>query len=393
MTGWIIGFALGVGLAGAVVAGLRIRSIDRRARAAEAGRDAARADADAAERSRREVFAVLPLAAVRVDADNRLLEANPRAREWFTHLEPGQPIIEAFGEYEFSDRVSQTLGDGEPRRFEVRLFAEGRRTYRVGVDRLTGIDGPEALVFLTDLTEAVAYQDLRSQFVANVSHELRTPLTGLRGLLEALEDPDMDAEIRARFVTRATSETVRLEALIADILFLSELEATQGMPSDARGDLRAAARAAAEMVAVDAATYRVDVQVAAGPAAWTPLSDRMALTVARNLLENAVKYAGQGAHVTVTVEPADEGWLRLSVADDGAGISERHLPHIFERFYRADASRSKQLGGTGLGLSIVKHIAERFGGSADAQSREGLGTTVSVVLPEATAPEGDVEDR
>ena len=118
-----------------------------------------------------------------------------------------------------------------------------------------------------------------------------------------------------------------------------------------------------------------------GPA-WVPVTETMARTVARNLMENAIKYAGPGATATVSVS-REEGAVTLRVADDGAGIPERHLQHIFERFYRADPSRSKRLGGTGLGLSIVKHIAERFGGAVNAQSREGFGTTITVTLPEA----------
>jgi signal transduction histidine kinase len=117
--------------------------------------------------------------------------------------------------------------------------------------------------------------------------------------------------------------------------------------------------------------------------AWTPLTERMARTVVRNLVENAVKYAGHGATATATVRRRD-GDVVLTVADDGAGIPEMHLPHVFERFYRADPSRSKRMGGTGLGMSIVKHIAERFGGTAEAASREGFGTTVTITIP---APE------
>jgi signal transduction histidine kinase len=108
----------------------------------------------------------------------------------------------------------------------------------------------------------------------------------------------------------------------------------------------------------------------------------MARTVFQNLVENAVKYGGPNARVVVEVR-ADTaaGVAELVVSDDGPGIAERHLPHVFERFYRADPSRSKRLGGTGLGLSLVKHIAERAGGRAEAVSREGFGTTVTVTIP------------
>ncbi len=126
---------------------------------------------------------------------------------------------------------------------------------------------------------------------------------------------------------------------------------------------------------------RLDAEVPGEPVE-TPLTDRMARTVARNLVENAVRYAGAGAVARVRVERLGDEAV-LSVADDGVGIPERHLAHVFERFYRVDASRSRRLGGTGLGLSIVKHIAERFGGGARVTSREGFGTTVTVVLPVA----------
>ncbi len=372
--------ALGVG---ALIAARRER---RRGAAALAAAAAPREAAEhEAELRRRAAFEHFPTIALRIGADGRLLEANLRARERFAFLRPGLALLDAFTEHELAGRVAEALASERPDEFQVRLFADGRRTYRVAVAPYALGGEPEALVFLTDTSEAVAYQELRSQFVANVSHELRTPLTGLRGLLEALEDPRMEPETQARFVARARRETERLEALISDILFLSELEATQGLPSDERSDLRHAAVAAVESLDAAARDHGVALEVDAPAPAWVPLTDRMTRTVVENLLENAVKYAGPGARAGVRVR-LDGGRVTVEVADDGAGISERHLPHVFERFYRADPSRSKQLGGTGLGLSIVKHIAERFGGHVEATSREGFGTTVLVALPAAAPP-------
>jgi two-component system phosphate regulon sensor histidine kinase PhoR len=112
----------------------------------------------------------------------------------------------------------------------------------------------------------------------------------------------------------------------------------------------------------------------------------MSVTVVQNLVENAIKYGGPGAEAIIEARVTpDHSWVELTCRDTGPGIPERHLPHIFERFYRADASRSKRLGGTGLGLSIVKHIAERFGGEVRANSREGFGTTILVRLPVVAA--------
>jgi two-component system phosphate regulon sensor histidine kinase PhoR len=366
-----------------VVAGVCVTRLRReRALADQATVDAreSRRAADAAERRRSEVLKDLPFVALRLDGDGRLVEANVIALERFPYLVPGMSLLEAFSENRLVAGFDAALASLESERFEVRLFADGRRTYRIAIEPYLVDRVPEALVFLTDASEVVDYQELRSQFVANVSHELRTPLTGLRGLLEALDDPGMDPVIRRDFVRRASSETQRLEALITDILFLSELEATSGSPSSERTDLAEAAEISAHELDELADEHGVTVRLVVEGPAWAPLTDTMARTVVRNLMENAIKYAGPGATAVVSVSRAEDAVV-LSVADDGAGIPERDLQHIFERFYRADPSRSKRLGGTGLGLSIVKHIAERFGGSATAVSREGFGTEVTVTLP------------
>jgi two-component system phosphate regulon sensor histidine kinase PhoR len=324
--------------------------------------------------------------ALLVDADGRIVQVGRRARERFDFLAPGMGLLEAFSEHLLAHRAEEALAGMEPQHFEVRLFTDGRRTFRATIEPYEAGGRREALVLLTDVSEAVAYQELRSQFVANVSHELRTPLTGLRGLLEALDDPGIDPATRANFVARCISETQRLEALITDILFLSELEATDDLPPEDACDLAEAVEETAADLADAATAQGITLQVSAAGAVPCPLGERMARTVARNLLENAIKYAGPGAVARASVA-AHDGEVTLVVADDGAGISERHLPHIFERFYRADPSRSKRMGGTGLGLSIVKHIAERFGGRVSATSREGFGTTITVVLPAPRPPD------
>ncbi|HMN98554.1 MAG TPA: ATP-binding protein [Miltoncostaeaceae bacterium] len=385
MTTALIGFAIGI-LAAAAVAMLLLRRARAEAGESEEGAEASAARAELAELRLRELRDVVPLVALRLDGAGKLVEVNRLARDRFPFLEPGMGVLEAFSEHTLAAEVDAALSDMAPRTFDVRLFVDGRRTYRASVQPYAAGGSSEALLLLLDASDVVDYQELRSQFVANVSHELRTPLTGLRALLEALADPTMDDATRGDFTARAASETQRLEALISDILFLSELEATQGAPSADRSDLAEAAHATREALADLAVEHKVALVVDAPAPVWTPLSDRMAVTVVRNLLENAVKYAGTGATATATVRAVDGG-AQLTVSDDGAGIPERHLPHVFERFYRADPSRSKRLGGTGLGLSLVKHIGERFGGGATVSSREGYGTTITVTLPLAPAPD------
>ncbi len=334
-------------------------------------------------------FDALPMTALLIDADAVVTDANPAAAQAFPFLRTGVGILEAFGDHMLATRVRDALSSGEDDEFELKLFVEGRRTFRVQVVPFHAAGAVAAVLTLADATQAVAYQDLRSQFVANVSHELRTPLTGLRGMLEALEDPDIPPDMREDFVHRSRVETERLEALINDILFLSELEAAQGDPTGERSDMGAIAHLVADELAGEAAEQGVRIVVAAQDGSWTALTDRMAHTVVRNLVENAVRYAGPGATATARVGHAD-GMVVTEVQDDGLGIPEKDVPHVFERFYRADPSRSRRLGGTGLGLSIVKHIAERLGGSASITSREGFGTIVTVAIPAADAPVTDV---
>ena len=374
-----------VAIVGGVTAVRAARSDARRYRA-EATRLRAAVEWETARRA--SAFDHLPVAALRVDRAGYIGEINALAREKFPHVAIGGSVLSSFGENRLADEVAAAYADGVTRGFELRLFSDERRTFRVTVQPLEGVSDREILVFLVDFTDAVAYQELRSQFSANVSHELRTPLTGLAGLVEALGDVDIDPETHARFVDRAASEIQRLVALITDVLFLSELEATEWDGPTARTDARVAIDNAVEALGDVAAEHGVTVVAETDGPVWTPLTERMATTVVQNLVENAVKYGGPGSVTTVRARTVDDGrWAEIACSDNGPGIPERHLPHIFERFYRADASRSKRLGGTGLGLSIVKHIAERFGGVAEASSREGFGTTVTVRLP-VPPPEG-----
>ena len=199
-------------------------------------------------------------------------------------------------------------------------------------------------------------------------------------MVETLKDPDIEPEDRDRFLERIDRETNRLAQLIDDILFLSSLESgaanLRGQFRAAPADRRHSSRSSKPL----AAKFEVKIKNSVPEGFVIPLPERMASTVLSNLLENAIKYSGRGSHVEVT-GLREEGQVRLLVRDDGIGIDAEHLPHIFERFYRVDKSRSRRLGGTGLGLSIVKHVVESAGGEIKANSREGFGTELVVSFP------------
>ncbi len=357
--------------------------VDRPARTGaptEADRDGASASTPGDER-----FAAVPAIALVVDAEGRVAAATAQALERFPFLHEGMSLLEAFSQHLLTGPVRSAIDEMRPDVFQVRLFADGARRFRASVvPYKTGAGGREAVLMLDDQTEESSYQELRSQFVANVSHELRTPLAGLSATLEALADTDLDPETRSRFVARARRETARLSALIRDTLFLSELEAQGTDVEDERCDLCAVVSDAVDELAERAAEAGVSVDPPEANECWVAVGGGLAHTVATNLIENAIRYSGHGSRVAARVERTD-AWVTFSVVDDGVGIEQRHLPHIFERFYRVDASRSKELGGTGLGLSIVKHIAERSGGRVEAESRVGRGTTIRIILPASHA--------
>ncbi len=235
-----------------------------------------------------------------------------------------------------------------------------------------------ALVTFHDATERRRVDQVRRDFVANASHELRTPLTSIRGFVEALEDGAVnDPPTSERFLGKIRTHADRMAALVEDLLELSRLESGERppqweevLPSEVVEDVVASFSSLAE---------RKQITLARGEgAAPTVVTDADRLRrILENLVENAVKYTPAGGRVTVGSAPGPEGGALLVVEDDGPGIAAEHLPRIFERFYRVDRARSRELGGTGLGLAIVRHLAEGMGTSRRGRLRARTGAPAS----------------
>ncbi len=242
--------------------------------------------------------------------------------------------------------------------------------------------GDGAVITLFDLTPLRRLEVVRRDFVANVSHELRTPLTAIQGFAETLAEPDVPAEARRRFVETIRANATRMQRLVDDLLDLSRIESGGWRPDPAPVDVVAAIAEAAGGARATAVkkglALDVDVAADASHVYADPTALRQIIT---NLAENAVRYT-QAGRVTISARRNTDGVV-MAVADTGIGIPAEHLPRIFERFYRVDASRSRELGGTGLGLAIVKHLAEAHGGWARVESGPGQGTTVSVFFPDS----------
>jgi two-component system phosphate regulon sensor histidine kinase PhoR len=218
--------------------------------------------------------------------------------------------------------------------------------------------------------------------VANVSHELRTPLSILRGYIETLlEDPSLSGDELDRILEVMKKHSNRLSALTDDLLSLARLESAH--PNLQLQDVRLS-----ELFAAIVRDWgkrfsekKLSIDVVLSPSLPIIQADATRLQeVLYNLLDNAVKYSHPGGKIRLEAAHRDHA-VEISVGDTGIGIPEPDLPRIFERFYRADKARSRELGGTGLGLSIVKHIAQMHGGNVRAESIAGRGTTIRVSLP------------
>jgi signal transduction histidine kinase len=220
----------------------------------------------------------------------------------------------------------------------------------------------------------------RTDLVSNVSHELRTPLTAIKGLIETLRDGAVDdLKARDKFMASIEGETDRLIRLVNDLLILSRADSQALALRRERFDLAALARACADELAAPAAAHRVSLSVdgQAVPVHADPDRIRQVLV---NLLDNAIRYSPPGEAVRVTVSAAPDG-VAVSVQDRGPGIPADEQARVFERFYRADKSRARDVGGAGLGLSIAQTLVHAHGGHIVLESREGQGTTVRFTLP------------
>ncbi|HKC12288.1 MAG TPA: ATP-binding protein [Vicinamibacteria bacterium] len=319
-----------------------------------------------------------------VDHRGTVILANNALRRGLELREPvGRHYVEVVRQREVGEVLEAVLRTGARRAVEVEL-RHPRRVYAMTGVPFPGAEGAPHGAVLTfhDATERRRLDQVRRDFVANASHELRTPLTSIRGFVEALEDgAALDPPTSQRFLGKIRTHADRMAALVEDLLELSRLESGERPP---RWEEVAPAEVVEDVVASFAslagrkelALRRADHSA---PAIVTD-ADRLR-RILENLVENAVKYTPEGGHVEVTSAPGPDGSAVLEVGDDGPGIAAEHLPRIFERFYRVDKARSRELGGTGLGLAIVKHLAEGMGATVRVESAPGKGARFTVTVP------------
>jgi two-component system phosphate regulon sensor histidine kinase PhoR len=295
----------------------------------------------------------------------------------------GRHYLEVVRQREVSEAVEAVLRTGARRAEEVEI-RRLRKVFALTAVRFPGEENAPhgALVTFHDATERRRVDEVRRDFVANASHELRTPLTSIRGFVEALEDGAVhDPATSGRFLGKIRTHADRMAALVEDLLELSRLESGERppqweevQPAEVVEDVVASFSGLAKRKEI---TLRSSDRGA--PTVWCD-ADRLR-RILENLVENAVKYTAAGGTVEVRCGTGPEGSAQLEVEDDGPGIAAEHLPRIFERFYRVDKARSRELGGTGLGLAIVRHLAEGMGTSVSVASEPGSGTRFTLKVP------------
>jgi two-component system phosphate regulon sensor histidine kinase PhoR len=323
-----------------------------------------------------------------LDQQGLILLVNPalRATLGIPDDTEGRAAIELIRNADLPSILERAQTAGGPVTGEIETTGPRPRRLLVHAAPLPTANGKRQglLAVFVDVSETRRLETLRKDFVANVSHELRTPITAVRSAVDTLRlTLAGDPASSERFVDIIDRNAQRLGALVEDLLDLSRLESKDYRPEATPVALRAVADQALTLLRarIEEKSLEVDNEIAPGlPPAR---ADRRGLEqVFTNLLDNAVKYCPAGSRVRLRAQQTERG-LRVEIADSGPGIEPRHLPRLFERFYRVDSGRSRDMGGTGLGLSIVKHLVETMGGAIGVESTPGRGSTFWFTLPTA----------
>lgn len=325
---------------------------------------------------------------IAVDRHECVMTVNDAAAEMFDinrERDLGRPLHELVRNSELQRIVAEILQTSRPVEKDIVFNQEDEQFLHVHGAPLSDAAGRimGGLVVLHDVTQIVRLQNARRDFVTNVSHELKTPITSIKGYVETLLDGAMnDPEDARRFLTIIARQADRLNSVIDDLLSLSRIEQEADREEIAlqEAPLRATLEAAVQAYESRAIDRGIAIHLVCDERIVGRLNPPLFQMAVENLLDNALKYSGDGTAVHVEARATSDG-IEVVVRDQGCGIDKHHQTRIFERFYRVDKARSRRLGGTGLGLAIVKHIARVHGGQVRVESAINKGSSFIILLP------------
>lgn len=320
-----------------------------------------------------------------VDGDENIILLNREAQRMLAVQQVdvlGRPLREVVRHPELIQTVTQASQLQQPVTSEFVTARSPRRVLSIRVTPLPGDLADGLTIVLEDITERRQLETMRRDFVANVSHELKTPLTAIKAYAETLRMGALNDPVHSgQFLEQIELQADRLHQLILDLLHLSRVESGSISYDIQEFALKELCEQCVQLLAEEAHRRQVDLRMEVENKKILLKADREAFrAIIDNLLVNAIRYTPANGQVRLRCHEA-KGWVTIEVTDTGIGIEREHHERIFERFYRVDRARSRDLGGTGLGLSIVKHLTQSFGGSVELESELGKGSTFRVRLP------------
>jgi two-component system phosphate regulon sensor histidine kinase PhoR len=327
---------------------------------------------------------------IAVDTEERIISMNLAAAHMFSckpDKAQGRSIQEAIRNPALHRFISTTLASKEPVEKDLVVYSDGERILDGHGTMLRDAEGNRtgAIVVLNDVTRLWRLENIRRDFVANVSHEIRTPITAIKGFVETLRNGSVQkAEDSERFLEIIEKHVDRLESIIEDLLSLSRIErdVERGSITLEEAALRGLLLSAIQVCEPMAVPKGIKIDLSCSEVVVAEVNPALLEQAVVNFLDNAIKYSDEGGTIEVKATQVDTEII-ISVADHGCGIEKEHVPRIFERFYRVDKARSRDMGGTGLGLSIVKHIVQVHGGRVSVESTPGKGSIFSIHLPKS----------
>ncbi len=326
---------------------------------------------------------------IAVDSEERIVSINRAAAQLFEN-EPencqNKSIQEVIRSSALQQFIRNALNNPNPAEEDITVYQNEERVIDVKSSPLMDASRQQigTLVVFNDVTQLRHLENMRRDFVANVSHEIKTPLTAIKGFVETLQQGKVDkAEEKERFLSIIQKHVDRLNSIIEDLLVLSRIE-----QEDERKEIklqqvkiRDIFEAAIQLCRSKAEEKKIRIKLDCDKETTAMLDPTLIEQAVANLLDNALKYSEPQSMVLVRSHRKNSEMV-ISVKDHGIGIAQKHLPRLFERFYRVDKSRSRSMGGTGLGLAIVKHIAQAHGGQVMVESKLGEGSCFSIHLPQ-----------